>query len=189
MSVTLIDPFKIEPLVSGAFESIASATGTGSSATITFTSIPQTYQHLQIRYIGNTGRAASGNDLIGIRFNSDSGNNYAIHRLQGNGSSAAALGSTPQTYVWGLGACASPSTSTLAASIVDIHDYTSTVKNKTVRIFQGVDFNDNGTQSVVQLSSGLWLNTAAVTSISFVTNTGSNFTTGTTFALYGIKGA
>ena len=162
-------------------------TATGSVSTVTFSSIPQTYKHLQIRYISNTGRAVSGNDLTWIRLNGDSGSNYAIHRLQGDGSSATALGSTPQTYVWGLGACASPSTSTLAASIVDIHDYTSTTKNKTVRVFQGVDFNDGTTQSVVQLSSGLWINTAAITSISFTTNTGSNFTSTSTFALYGLS--
>ena len=43
--------------VPSSYESIASATGTGSSGTITFSSIPSTYQSLQLRVscINTTG--------------------------------------------------------------------------------------------------------------------------------------
>jgi hypothetical protein len=74
-----------------SFESIATATGTGSSATITFSSIPSTYQHLQIRGIA---RATSGGETepidLRLYFNGLTTGIYSSHALYGNGSSAAA---------------------------------------------------------------------------------------------------
>jgi hypothetical protein len=73
----------------------------------------------------------------------------------------------------------------MGSGILDIHDYTSTTKNKTFRSITGRDNNGSGQ---ITLYSGLWLSTSAITSISLNTS-GSNFTTASTFALYGIKGA
>lgn len=166
----------------GAFESIATATGTGSSDTITFTSIPGTYQHLQIRCIA-FGSVANQNTML-LRINSDSGSNYARHNLRGNGSSAAASGSASTSFI-GIGGVTNNLDSTYPmVAIVDIHDYASTSKNKTVRSLGGIDYNGSGE---ITLQSGVWLSTSAVTSISIVTP-GQNFTTNSTFALYGIKG-
>lgn len=164
--------------VSGAFESIASATGTGSSGTITFSSIPSTYQHLQIRMIVD---ATSGGQSI--RFNSDTGNNYARHNLGGNGASVFASGtaSTNQIFV------GDDSGTQRAVIIIDIHDYASTTKNKTVRSIFGIDRNGSGS---LYLYSGVWMSTSAITSISLGQGLFSGtFGTGTTAALYGIKGA
>jgi hypothetical protein len=67
--------------------------------------------------------------------------------------------------------------------IIDIHDYASTTKNKTVRTFSGVDMNGSG---LVYLTSGLWLNTAAVNSV-LLKPDGGDFDTGSSVALYGIN--
>jgi hypothetical protein len=69
---------------SGAYDSIATATFTGSALSVTFSSIPSTYTHLQIRGLART---PSGNDQIDLRFNGDSGNNYSMHGLSGDGAS------------------------------------------------------------------------------------------------------
>ena len=164
-----------------SFESIATVNGNGSATTLTFSSIPSTYVALQIRGIANDANGFN----IALQFNGDTGSNYAYHRLLGNGSTASAAGLATQTSANYLGACAS-ATNIFAAYITDIHDYASTTKAKTIRTLHGADANGSGP---VSLSSGLWTSTSAITSISIV-NTGPNaFITGSTFALYGIKGA
>lgn len=178
--------------VLNSFESIATATGTGSSATITFSSIPSGFKHLQIRGISRNAGTSGNYESTLLRFNSDSGNNYSAHYLIGNGSSASAYAWTNESGGYGsFTTTANAITSTMAAYVIDILDYTNTNKYKTTRILNGFDNNGTGAssfnQGIVGISSSLWLNTAAITSISIVTN--SNWTTSTTFALYGIKEA
>lgn len=164
-----------------SFESIATATGTGSSATITLSSIPSTYQHLQIRinYLVTT----NGNYSY-LRLNGDTGSNYARHMLYGDGASVVASGGAPQTTMLvNSGQIATLLFTNYAnCAIIDIHNYSSTTQNKTVRILNGVDANGSGN---INLNSGLWMNTAAVNSITFYA--GQNFSTSTSIALYGIK--
>jgi hypothetical protein len=170
-----------------AFESIATATGTGSSGTITFSSIPSTYTHLQIRGIGRTTTAATGFDDLLVRFNSDSSASYTYHALTGDGSTASAFGGTAQTsavIVDGLYRN-NVTANTMTGLIIDLADYAVTTKNKTLRTFNGGDVNGSGK---IYLQSHLWINTAAVSSITLVAS-GTNFGTQSVFSLYGIKGA
>lgn len=167
-----------------SFESIATATGTGSSATITFSSIPSTFKHLQIRYVGRTDNSASSRNYY-IRLNSDSGANYAYHRLYGDGSVVGAEGYASQTeaYCFSSMPGALAGTNTMGVAITDLLDYSSSTKNKTLRTLHAFDNNGSGN---INLSSGLWMSTSAVTSITIVMANG-NWTTASTFALYGIK--
>jgi len=119
-----------------SFESIATVTASGGQTTLTLSSIPSTYKHLQIRGIArlNAGGSASFSDSL-LRFNSDTGNNYTYHYLQGNGSSASAYGQgtsggSPAAI---LGAGSGLGASIYAVNIIDILDYSSTSKYKTVR--------------------------------------------------------
>jgi hypothetical protein len=177
-----------DAFIPSSYESIASASGTGSSDTITFTSIPSTYQSLQLRCIQRgTGSVAS---LISYRisFNSVGGTSYDFHELTGDGSSASAAGFTNDSSIAirnivDRGLILS---NTMTATIIDIHDYASTTRNKTVRYFAG--FDSNSTSGRVTLGSGLFRNTAAISSIT-ITNGGINLSTTSQFALYGIKGA
>jgi hypothetical protein len=168
-----------------AYESIATATGTGSSGTISFTSIPSTYTHLQIRLMGRSDNAASASDHL-LQLNTDTGANYTYHALYGDGSAPGSFGaaSTTSNFLgsipYGLAAA-----NIMGVSVIDILDYASTTKNKTVRVLNGHSRNAAGN---IYLTSGLWINTAAITSVQIKTNAG-NFTTASTFALYGIKAA
>jgi len=118
----------------GSFESIATATGTGSSGEITFSSIPSTYKHLQIRGIARSSQA-SHITLMRMRLNGDTGANYAQHTLYGDGSVAGVDTNTSDTEIqWVAPIPGTSATSNIVgAFIIDLHDYASTTKNKTVR--------------------------------------------------------
>ena len=71
---------------SSFFESIATVTVGGTAqSTISFTSIPSTFTHLQIRGIARDSGSLAYS-YFGVRFNSDSGSNYRDHYMFGNGS-------------------------------------------------------------------------------------------------------
>jgi len=171
----------------GSFESIATATGTGSSGTITFSSIPSTYQHLQVRFLVRSTSVSAGFENLLIRFNSDTGSNYDYHVLFGDGSSASASAGTSATSARARDVVARSGVASNihGVGVINLNDYASTTKNKTISIFHGVDANGSGNAT---LQSGLWRNTNAVNSITLFLPSDS-WTTSSTFALYGIKGA
>ena len=130
-----------------SFESIATATGTGSSGTITFSSIPSTFQHLQIRFnVLNTSTAAS---FLRYQLNGDTGANYAIHRMDGDGSAINSTGATGITY--GQLSLGTPDTTSPYVGIMDILDYASTTKQKTTRAFAGRDTNGGGNIAITKI--------------------------------------
>jgi hypothetical protein len=153
--------------------------GTGSSGTITFSSIPQNYKHLQVRF---NVLNSSTTGFLRYQLNGDTGANYAIHRLDADGSAVAAAGATGIAY--GQLSLGSPDANNPYVGIIDIHDYASTTKYKTNRTFWGRDTNGAGN---LALASSLWLNTAAVNSITIFWSS-NNFTTSSTIALYGMVG-
>lgn len=152
---------------------------------VTFSNIPQTYQHLQLRIRARGTTAAY--TRLGRIYNINGGSvTCADHRLEGNGTSASANANTGLTYVNCFRPSAASATSNVfGVAIIDIHDYTSTTKYKTVRSFAGIDNND--TNGTVELDSGLIMTTNALTSFTLTIQT-DNFASGSTFALYGFKG-
>ncbi len=162
-------------------EPIASTLLSSSSSIISFTDIPSTYKHLQMRWF------ARGSSLAGlyINFNGDAGANYARHRLSGDGSAASAAGLTSQNQIYTVASWGIPNTaSTFAGGVYDIIDYANTSKYKTMRGLAGQDSNGSGG---VELVSGLWMDFNAINAISITLNTGT-FQANTRFSLYGIKG-
>ena len=172
-----------------AYESIATTTvGAGGSSTISFTSIPSTYTHLQLRCLTKNNTAGSGDTGYQIAFNSDTTyTNYRTHYLTGDGSTASSGGAQVAGLYAVIGvAPRAGSTSIFGAGITDILDYANTNKNTTTRSLDGDDFNGSGT---IYLRSALWNNTAAVNRIDITLYGGASFTQYSSFALYGIKGA
>ncbi len=175
----------------GSYESIATVTASGGETSLSFTSIPGTYASLQIRGIMRRADASSNLGRVYLQFNSDTGANYARHQLVGNdaGTVSASGSASVNSFFAFRGAGALDASNTFGVGIADIHDYASTTKYKTTRSFTGLDNNgrSSGT-SEVYLYSGLWQSTSAITRIDLVFN-GDTAAAGTTFALYGIKGA
>ena len=167
-----------------AYESIATVTvGSGGAANIEFTSIPSTYQHLQIRAIFRNSNAT---DTTYMRLNSDTGSNYAWHTLRGNGSSMTAAGSSSQTNMEiPFATYSGTTTSVFSGLVTDILDYKNTNKYKTIRNLGGADLNGSGR---IDFVSGLWQSTNAITTIRLYPSSG-NFAQYSKFGLFGIKGA
>jgi hypothetical protein len=160
------------------YESIATVTvGAGGSSTFTFSSIPSTYTHLQVRAFWLN----SANSNNWFRLNGDTGANYAGHELGGDGSSTYATSYTSNSD-GALFAYASTSTAA-GVAVIDILDYNDTNKFKTTRTLSGQDRNGSG---LIVLRSNLWRSTSAVTSLTFYSQSGS-FSQYSSFALYGIK--
>jgi hypothetical protein len=166
--------------VVGDYESIQTVTvGAGSSNTITFSSIPSTYTHLQIRSINRIGANAV------IQFNSDTTyTNYRSHYIEGDGASIGSGSIQSGSYDGGYAIVGKGIVSnTFGPAVIDILDYTNTSKYKTVRGLSAIDQNGSG---YVDYISSLWMSTSAISSITF-RGIGANFQEYSSFALYGIK--
>ena len=173
--------------VTSSYESISTVTvGSGGSSSISFTSIPSTYKHLQIRGIIKGAQTSYGFDNLLIRLNATGGTSYARHVLKGDGSSATALAGSSTDYGYGAhnGLIGSITANVFTVFVMDILDYADTNKYKTVRSLIGTDNNGSGN---IQLTSTLFQSTSAVNEIQFYEETLGNIASGSTLALYGIK--
>lgn len=164
-----------------SYESIATVTvGSGGASSISFTSIPSTYQHLQVRAISRSNYAAIY-DYIYISTPS-AGTWY--HGLVGDGSSASAIAGSYRKLT-DLTPGSTATASVFSGAIIDILDYANTNKNKTVRSLAGYDANGSGR---IVLYSSLIDSTSAISTLTFSSDNSANFAQYSSFALYGIKG-
>jgi len=164
---------------SSDYELITTSLISSSTSSVTFSSLgtySSTYKHLQIRYAVFNSTAY----WFALRLNGDTTNaNYRTHRLFANGSTVTSGSEAGDAD--GMPIFAVYGSSTLPGSgVIDILDAYSTTKNKTLRAF-----SRNNTDVV--LSSGLYVNTAALTSIELRTQ-GYELQSGSRISLYGIKG-
>lgn len=175
------------PISASSYDSIATFTLSTSAADITFSSIPATYTHLQIRFIARTARASFQDDNMAMQINANTGANYAYHQLSGDGASATASAAASNTDMRvGRVTGATAASGNFGTGVIDILDYGNTNKYRTVRTLSGNEFNGSGT---ITLFSGLYQSTTAVSSIRLFSQTGANsFVQYSSFALYGIKG-
>ena len=165
------------------YESIATVTVSSNGSNVTFSSIPQTFKHLQIRLIAQAYNAGQGE--YKLTFNSSGGTNYAFHALHGySGGSAYGYASQNGIYFNRLNGSTNNAL-TFSPGIIDILDYSDTTKNKVSRQLAGFDDNGVGGYSQLDFSSGLWMNTSAITQIDISRTDG--FSAGSHFALYGVK--
>lgn len=171
-----------------AYESIASTLLTGSAATISFGGIPTTYKHLQIRISGRDDRGGTALNNLHMQVNGDTGTNYTNHTFFGGyGTAAQAYGGTGANktdYVYEPSSGANANV--FGAVIFDIQEYSNTNIYKVIRSLGGYD---NAGSGRLGLSTNLWLNTAAINSVSFsLSGGGVQFVAGTMISLYGIRG-
>lgn len=172
-----------------SYESIATyVVGSGSTSTVTFSSIPSTFKHLQVRAILKSTTAGNDNWAWSLQayLNTDTTvANYAYHRIRGDGGSVLPSGSANAIGQLGF-IPAAGLTNHFAPTIIDILDYTNTSKYKVFKAINGSDTNGSNQQNI-GIQSQLWKNTAAVNAIELRPGGGS-FAEYTHFALYGIKG-
>ena len=192
-SGNLTAPGDVDP---GAMIPIATTVvGAGGASTVTFSSIPQNYEHLHIRILGQTNRATYVDNLE-MYVNGDTGFNYSVHYMAGDGinTPGAAAGANAGGFIattQNFGS-SSGTANYFGVGIIDILDYANTNKYKTLRGVLGLSLNAadaSGSFGRVNMSSGSWRNTNAISSITLYPTLGTGFTQYSSFALYGIKRA
>ena len=155
------------------YEPIATASGTGSNTTFSFTSIPATYTDLILVINGSLN---TGNNTR-MRFNNNSGSNYSMTVIAGDGSSASSYRDGSQTAFSYPGYY----DTAMGMNIIHVMNYSNTTTYKT--FIQRNSKASNQAQAAV----GLWTQTAAINQIDFYTASGGTWTTSTNATLYGIK--
>lgn len=169
----------------GFFQIASTTAGAGGTSTITFSSIPTTYTHLQLR-ISCRSTTAAGLSWSRLRMNSDSTNaNYKGHQLYGEGSSATSTNFGSESGIAAFLTVGSTGTANVFnAAIIDILDYSNTNKYKTIKVLQGNDTNGAG---YIIFHSGVWMSTSSINSLTLLDVNSGNYAQGSIFSLYGVK--
>ena len=174
----------------GAYDSLATFTVSASagSATIDFTTIPQTYTHLQLRIMCRSLSSATNDGILmrcGTGGTLDTTSTLWGHFLKGDGATASA-GSRSSTNIEMIETTANTSTANIfGVAIIDLLDYSSTTKNKTFRSLTGND--QNSSTGELRLMSGSYgANTNAIDTLRFY-SAFANIGQYSSFALYGVK--
>jgi hypothetical protein len=166
------------------YKNLASTTLGSAQSVITFSSISQSYTDLVLKISGleSTG---SGNWYT-ITFNGDTGANYSTTRIrsQGDTVSTGRTSNATSLYDDGFSFALGVTANSHGNSEIYIPNYTANA-SKTSYLY-----NTTIGQTFLTSVSGLWRNTAAITSITITTGFGSyNSVAGSSFYLYGIKNA
>lgn len=162
---------------------IASNTLSSSAASVTFSSIPATYTDLAIRFSARTDRSDAAVDVVDLGVNGVYATNLSGIRLRGTGSAGSSNTFTSASY-YTVATGNFATSNTFGNSELYIPSYTAS-QNKPILGF-GTN-EDNSTAATIQVAAGLWSNTAAITQLNLRPNAGSNFLSGSSFFLYGIK--
>jgi len=168
-----------------SFELIATTVLPSAQSSVVFdvSSFASTYKHLQIRAVMTT---TTNSNAPYLRMNGDTGSKYSWHSLVGNSSFVASQNVVSQPWInvggawWGIPTGTAPS-----VSIIDILDFSSTTKNKTIRALSGQAI---ASANSVALFSGAWQNTSAITSLTIPLSGATQFSAGSRFSIYGIRG-
>ena len=180
----------VSSVYAASFESITTTTvGAGGAGSITISSIPSTYTHLQLRYTALTSRATYGIDGLYLTFNGVGSSVYSRHDIRGDGGAISAGSASTAGYIdFNYATVGTTVTNYPGAGVIDILDYTNTNKLKTVRALAGVDVNGTvaGFGGAMQIVSGLYQQTTAISSLT-ITPQQASFAQYSSFALYGIK--
>ena len=165
--------------MASTYEPIATTTLGSAASSITFSSIASTWTDLRVVFVGTATTAGA----LRCQFNSDTATNYSITLLYGDGSAAASMNITSQTYM-NLSWARQIQTSIPMLATLDIFSYAgSTYKTALSQLS-----NDNNGSGATASTVGLWRSTSAITSINLFMS-GTTFQAGTTATLYGIKSA
>lgn len=157
------------------YEKVIAAAGTGATS-VTLSVIPATYTDLVLVM---NGTASSGTNVY-ARFNGDTGSNYSVTRIVGNGSTATSDRNSNYTS---LQTFMGYYDTTVGTSIMQVMNYANTTTYKTALA------RYNYTTNEVTAAVGLWRSTAAINSITILTSNAATFPSSTTFTLYGMKAA
>lgn len=174
-------------------ETVASA-----NSSLTFSAIPQTYDHLILTWHGI--QHSDSNSGFRIRFENDSGSNYAIYQNafyetpnSSTNPSWTVLGGTvtdiTNTRAFGYG-CSSGTVALQAQGRLIIYNYASTTRRKFYELQYGYQRQDNIRYEGMSNAMGTYLSNTAIDEINIVRTDGTGTFTNssnTSIRLYGIS--
>jgi hypothetical protein len=171
---------------SGALTHIQTQLLGADAASVTFSGIPGTYEHLWVQMVVRGTNA--GNPTLRAQFNGDGGANYDYELLAGvgNAPAAAATGGQTSGYLADFPAANSPA-SYAGTGTLTIPGYRRTTFFKSYHSEGACIRGAGASDYVMTVTAGLWHSTAAITSIAIFPNA-DNLLTGSLFSLYGIIG-
>lgn len=158
-----------------------------STASVTFSSIPQTYANLVLIASTRDTNGIAGNGNFSIRFNGDTATNYSVIRLRAQGTTPSSTLQSSQTSAnMGSGSLdtAGNTANTFAVSEIYIPNYTST-SSKQFFGMEAAEDNSTAGNSINSVDASLYRGTSAIASISVAATTA--FAINSSFYLYGIK--
>jgi hypothetical protein len=170
----------------GAYDLLETTILDSDASSVEFTGLDAytDYKHLQIRAVARTDRASAG-AILQLRFNADSGSNYARHSLTGDGSAVTSFGVANDSKTDLARVAAASSVADAFGSLVaDILDFSSASKNTTLKSFNA----GFGAPGSLYLSSGGYFITDPITSLEIFDADANNIVSGSRFSLYGIRG-
>jgi hypothetical protein len=175
----------------GSYDSLSTViVPSGGLASVTFAGIPTGYKHLQFRIFAQCNRGTVGIDALKFTFNGVTGTSYSGHQVRSDGVSTLVAGGDANLGYVGIGRVVGTTAGgTFGACVIDILDYSNTVKNKTIKAIGGVDINGTvgGIGGAVSLNSAMFMNTNAISNLTFTPDGGTAFNQYSSFALYGVK--
>jgi hypothetical protein len=160
--------------------------GSGGASSIDFTSIPSTYTDL-VLVLSGRGAASNVYNYARLRFNGDTGNNYQMILLYGDGGTPGTTSVNPGTsIVGGLQAGQTSTANTFSNTQWYIPNYAGST-TKSVAI-DAVSENNGTAGSNGYLTAARWTSTSAITSISLFIES-ATFVQYSTAYLYGVSNA
>lgn len=162
------------------YKLIASATvGSGGSAQITFSSIPQTYTDLVVKYTGRL--TTSGTSYAsGVVYPNNDGVNISGRQLYNDGGTA---GSNTSTFpMWGN--ATSSTASTFSNGEIYIPNYAGNT-NKSAS--NDIVVETNSTSCLLSMNANIYSQTTAITRLDLYAGTPNSWQQHSTFYLYGIS--
>lgn len=163
-------------MTTNTYVPLATTTAAGGETSITFSSISAGYTDLVL----SCSVTCSLTQTLYVRFNNDSTANYSSTYVYGTGSSAASGRMSSDSKILLGSVNAGMSSTNFSVVNASIQNYSSTATKKTILSRQSL------ASAEVNMSTGTWHNTSAITSMTIIPSSGS-FGAGSTFSLYGIK--
>lgn len=156
------------------YDLLDSTTLASSASSVTFSSIDQSYRDLIL--VVELQPPASSIIQVHLRMNADTGSNYYLVGMYGNGSTTGSYSVNAATLSLSYYGTIGSGGSFLATS--QIMDYSATDKHKSVLSRIG--------DTPVAAEAGRWASTSAVTSLEIFKTAYQDFTSGSTFYLFGV---
>ena len=174
-----------------AFTVISHQELTGAAATVTFSSIASSYDHLMLKISARSDQSGTYGSGMGMKFNSAT-TNYSETRLVATTATPVSNRKTGESILRAWGECAGAlvDADTFSANTVWIPHYANTANFKAFASQSAVsdDSTSDGEWGLL-MGAGLWSDTAAINRIDLSIVTGDDFQQYSTFTLYGITGA